>query len=75
MELKELDEDTQKYFYEMIDEAVLSSDDFPDMKEGFKYIDEVARYRRITFYEMILELYDLDDLISRITDWKKEKGY
>jgi len=70
----ELPEDQQIYFRRMVDESVLESEYDPELKEGFAYLDKLALKRKITFYDLILELYELSELQERIDEWKKAKG-
>lgn len=74
-DIEKLPEETRKYFCEMIDECFLENQDDPELKEGFDILDQISRHEKITIYELVLRLYDQEELNYRINEWKKEKGY
>lgn len=71
----ELTKDDRKIWMELVDEVVLTSDKDKELKEGLHFLDEEALHRKIDIYDMILKLYEKDELDKKIRDWKKAKGY
>ena len=74
-DIEELPEETKKYFCEMVDECFLENQDDPELKEGFDFLDSYATSQGITIYNLVLQLYEMDELNLRVSAWKKEKGY
>ena len=53
----------ESFFENMCDELVMFCDYDPELKEGLRWIDEEARKRGISFYEvvfLVLHKYDVD---------------
>ncbi len=73
--IEDLPEDQRKHFCQMVDESVMESDMDPELKEGFMYLDEQAFALGISFYDLILQMYEKEELKDRINEWKKEKGF
>lgn len=59
----------------MVDESVMESDIDPELKEGFEYLDKQAFEYGISFYDIIVQMYEKEEINDRIDDWKKEKGF
>lgn len=72
--LNKIPEKDLVYFYQMVDECILENQD-PEMREGFKFIDEYALHNNLTIYEFFAELFEQREINSYIKRWKKEKGY
>ncbi len=70
----ELPEDVRKDFCALIDEAILESGDDEELKEGFKALDEMAKIMNVSFYDLLLELYEESEIQARVDAWKQEKG-
>ena len=75
VKISELTEGDRKVWMELVDEVVLTSDEDKELKEGLHFLDEEATHRKIDIYDMILKLYEKDELDKKIRDWKKAKGY
>ncbi len=45
-----------------------------DMRKGFQMLDELARSLKKTFYEIIFEFYEADEIQRHVDEWDKEKG-
>ena len=73
--VEDLTEEQRKYWMQMVDESVMESTMDPELREGFVMLDELAYIKKISFYDMILEMYDDREVDFRINEWKKEKGY
>lgn len=74
MNITDLTEDQQKHFCLMVDECVLGSEGDRELREGFKFMDELALKKGITFYDLLLQLYEKNEIAMRIEQWKEEKG-
>ena len=59
----------------MVDESVIESTMDSELKEGFRYLDEMAFKQGISFYDLILQIYELEELKDSIDVWKKKNGY
>lgn len=71
----DLTKEQQKHFCAMVDECILQNGGDDELKEGFRYLDELANYLGISFYDMVLQTYEKDELDHRIDEWRKDKGY
>jgi len=72
--IEELSKKDREYFMKMVDESVMESDMDKELKEGFNYLDELAYKQKISFYDLILQIYEKHELEERIKEWRKEKG-
>jgi len=72
--IEDLTEDIRVQFCDMIDDIILSSDTDPELKEGFNYLDKIALTNNMTFYNLILQMYEESELEDRVKDWLKKKG-
>lgn len=70
-DIEELSEEDKTKFCEIIDEAILESTG--EMREGFQMLDELARSLKKTFYEIIFDFYEADEVRRQVKDWDKEK--
>ncbi len=68
-----LSEEIKKDFCELIDEAILGSGEDKELMEGFRTLDELAKGMRVSFYDLLLELYEKEEIEMRVNLWKKEK--
>jgi len=75
MKLEELTEDQKIYWMKMVDESVMQSTMDPELREGFAYLDELAYKKKISFYDVVLEIYEKSEMEFRINEWKKEKRF
>lgn len=71
---EDLPEATKKVFYAIIDEVVLNSDQDKDMKEGLQTLDRIARKMKISFYDLMLQIFEYEEIVRKVTEWKKEKN-
>lgn len=74
--ISDLSKEQRKFFCKMVDECVLDLDDNDEeLKDGFRYLDELALHKNMSFYDLILQLYEMSEINERIEEWKKEKGF
>lgn len=73
--IDDLDKNQLKYFYEMIDESIICDEMDVETRDGYRYLDEMSRLLKISFYDMVLQLYEKDEVVKHIGTWKKIKGY
>ncbi len=69
---EDLTPDNAKKFKEIVD-AMLLMDVEPEIKEGIKYIDEEGRLHGKDFYETMLNLYAMEEIIDAIKKWEVDK--
>lgn len=68
--IKDLSEQQRLDFCVMIDELILDSDGDDELKEGLEYLDKQAFYYDISFYDLILHLYEEAEIKAHIKDWR-----
>jgi len=73
--IEDLTEDQKTHFCKMVDECILECDGDREMNEGFAYLDEMALKTGKTFYDVILQLYEMSEITRQIDKWKEEKGF
>ena len=61
--------ESKNIFSRMVDELVESSEHDPELRDGIKWLDEQARIKNITFYDMVFEVLYRHDVDSRARDW------
>lgn len=71
--IEDLPDKVKSDFCALIDEAILESTDDKDMKEGFVTLDKIARKMRITFYDLMLQIFEYEEIINKVDAWNKEK--
>ncbi len=69
---KDLTPKDAEKFKEIVD-AMLLMDVDPKIKEGIKYIDEFAMLKGKDFYEMMLNLYVMEEIKDAIKKWEVDK--
>jgi len=55
-----------------IDKVVELSDSDPELKDGIRYIDEQARKKGISFYDMMYEVFYKHEINQKAKKWVKE---
>lgn len=71
--IDELPEKQRKDFCDMIDVIVMNLDKDPELKEGFKFLNDLAYNRKISLYDLLLEVYEISELEDRLDDWEEKK--
>lgn len=70
-----MNEKEQNQFLEkMVDELVQTMDNDPELKDAIKYLDEKARKKGITLYDMVLEVLLKHDADERASEWLRKKN-
>lgn len=72
---KDLTPSDAKQFKEIVDAMLLLDDIDPKIREGIGYIDEFARKSGKDFYEMMLNLYALEEIKDAIKKWEVDKWH
>lgn len=72
--IEDLPEDKAKEFCGMVDTIVMSLDEDPELKEAFKFLNDMALQKKITIYDMLLEVYETQELDDRLDDWRAKKS-
>ena len=70
--IEDLTEKQRKAFCDMIDGIVMNLDYDPELKEGFKYLNDLAFHRKISLYDLLLEVYEKTEVEDRLDE---EKGF
>ena len=73
--IEDLTEKQKKFFCEMIDTIIMNLDKDPEMKENFDYLNDLAFHRKMSIYDLLLEVYEKTEVEDRLDDWKKRKGF
>ena len=66
--------ESRVFFTSMVDELVDISEHDPELADGIRWLDEEARRRGITFYDMVFEVLYRHDADSRARDWLKSRN-
>jgi hypothetical protein len=73
--MEDLTIEDAKQFKEIVDAMLLLDDIDPQIKEGIGYIDEFARENGKDFYEMMLNLYVMEEIKDAIKKWEVDKWH
>ena len=71
--LDDFDEEKVKNFKAVVDEMILDFSSDPELKEGLDHIDKLAEKNNLDFYEMVLNLMMIDDIMNAIRNYEEEK--
>lgn len=63
-----------KHLMKMIDELVQTMDNDPELKDAMKDLDEKARKKGITLYDMVFEVLLKHDADERASEWLRKKN-
>lgn len=63
-----------KHLMKMIDELVQTMDNDPELKDAMKDLDEKARKKGITLYDMVFEVLLKHDADERASEWLRNKN-
>ncbi|RNJ80624.1 MAG: hypothetical protein D9C04_00695 [Nitrosopumilus sp. B06] len=59
----------QVFFTQMVDELVEFSEYDPELADGIRWLDDQARQKGITFYDMVFEVLYRHDVNIKAKDW------
>lgn len=72
--INDLTEKQRRDFCDMIDDLVLNrAPEDTELREGFEYLDEQAFYYNISFYDIILQIYEQEELKELIKKWNSDR--
>ena len=72
--IDDLTESQRKDFCEMVDDLILNmADNDDELKEGLEYLDEQAFHYNMSFYNLILQIYDKEELNEQLRRWNDDK--
>ena len=66
--------ESYSFFTKMVDELVDFSQYDPELADGIKWLDEQARKRGISFYDMVFEVLYKHDVNKKARDWLHSKN-
>lgn len=66
--------ETPVIFTQMVDELVELSEYDPELADGIRWLDEQARTKGITFYDMVFEVLYRHDVSSKAQDWIRTRN-
>lgn len=72
--IEELPEKQRKFFCQMVDECILDNND-REWREAMAFVDGEANRQGITFYDLVLQLYEDNEILKRVDEWREEKGF
>jgi len=58
----------------MVDDLVVFSEYDPELADGIKWLDEQAKKKGITFYDMVFEVLYKHDVNQKAKDWLEERN-
>lgn len=61
--------ESNSFFSKMVDELVEFSEYDPELADGIRWLDDQARKRGITFYDMVFEILYKHDMNTKAHDW------
>lgn len=62
-------QESETFFSRMVDELVEFSEHDPELAEGIKWLDDQARRRGITFYDMVFEVLYKHGVDAQAQKW------
>lgn len=66
--------DAMKFFTKMVDELVEISDTDLELKEGIQWLDEQAKKKGISFYQMVFDCLYKADINKRAKEWLQSRS-
>ena len=63
-----------KFFVEMMDELVQFSQYDPELADGIKWLDEQAKKKGISYYDMCFLVLYKHDVTLKAKNWLKQKN-
>jgi len=64
-----IDPEENGFFTKMVDELVEYSKQDPQLADGIRWIDETARKRGVSFYEMVFQVLHKYDITLKAKNW------
>lgn len=62
------------FFTTLVDRLVDMSEHDPELADGIRWLDEQARKRQISFYEMIFDVLYKHDMNTRVEEWMNSRN-
>lgn len=61
--------ESRAFFTKIVDELVGISEHDPELAQGIKWLDDQARKKGVTFYDMVFEVLYRHDIDSKAREW------
>ena len=66
--------ESYSFFTKMVDELVEFAEYDPELADGLKWLDEQARKKGISFYDMVFEVLYKHDVNTKAKKWLQSKN-
>jgi len=66
--------ESRAFFTKMVDELVEFSEYDPELADGIKWLDEQARKKGISFYDMVFEVLYKHDVNLKAKEWLNSRN-
>jgi len=61
--------ESHKFFMKMVDDLVEFAEYDPDLADGIKWLDEQAKKKGVSFYDIVFEILYKHDINMKAKDW------
>ena len=66
--------ESHSFFTKMVDDLVVFSEYDPELADGIRWLDEQAKKKGITFYDMVFEVLYKHDVNQKAKDWLEKRN-
>jgi len=62
------------FFTEMVDDIVQKAQDDPELADAIKWLDEQARQKGVSFYDIIFEVLHEHEIKEKARKWMRDRN-